>query len=228
MDGAPSALSRLIPMPETSCLPANETECLSPSQSGMTCEPSMERPGAATLTLSAVDSPARTYRQQEMAQGSTENGADSGRKWLGSFARWDRDTSSWKTPQCSLIEGLDEFSETWPSWGTMRNGACWGRTMPDFPTGESESGSWPTPKARDWRSGGTNPDGVMARIERRRNQGVVDLPDAACLRLWRPGLTGLLNPSFSETLMGWPIGWTDSVPLGMDRFRQWLHSHGKH
>jgi hypothetical protein len=26
--------------------------------------------------------------------------------------------------------------------------------------------------------------------------------------------------------MGWPIGWTDSVPLETGRFRQWLRSHG--
>jgi hypothetical protein len=37
---------------------------------------------------------------------------------------------------------------------------------------------------------------------------------------------GQLNPSWVEWLMGWPIGWTDLRPLGMDRFRQWLERHG--
>lgn len=37
---------------------------------------------------------------------------------------------------------------------------------------------------------------------------------------------GSLNPMWVEWLMGWPIGWTDLSPLEMDRFQQWLHSHG--
>lgn len=38
---------------------------------------------------------------------------------------------------------------------------------------------------------------------------------------------GKVNPDWNEWRMGWPIGWTDSKPLGMDRFLEWLHSHGK-
>jgi hypothetical protein len=37
---------------------------------------------------------------------------------------------------------------------------------------------------------------------------------------------GLLNPNFSEWLMGWPIGWTDLKPLATDKFQQWQLSHG--
>lgn len=37
-----------------------------------------------------------------------------------------------------------------------------------------------------------------------------------------------LNPNWVEWLMGWVIGWTDSRPLGTDRFLLWLDSHGKH
>lgn len=36
---------------------------------------------------------------------------------------------------------------------------------------------------------------------------------------------GALNPPWVEWLMGWPIGWTDSSPLEMDRFRLWLQLH---
>lgn len=36
-----------------------------------------------------------------------------------------------------------------------------------------------------------------------------------------------IGPSYWEWMMGWPIGWTDSEPLGTDRFRKWLLSHGK-
>jgi len=41
-------------------------------------------------------------------------------------------------------------------------------------------------------------------------------------------ITGQLNPTWVEWLMGWPLGWTDLKPLGMDKFQQWLGSHGKH
>ena len=36
-----------------------------------------------------------------------------------------------------------------------------------------------------------------------------------------------LNPTWVEWLMGWPLEWTDLRPLETDRFRQWLHLHGK-
>ena len=34
-----------------------------------------------------------------------------------------------------------------------------------------------------------------------------------------------LNPEWVEWLMGWPQGWTDLKPLGMDRFREWQQQH---
>jgi hypothetical protein len=37
---------------------------------------------------------------------------------------------------------------------------------------------------------------------------------------------GQLNPTWVEWLMGWPLEWTDLKPLAMDKFQQWLHSHG--
>ena len=36
------------------------------------------------------------------------------------------------------------------------------------------------------------------------------------------GNGGKLNPDWVEWLMGWPIGWTASRPLGTDRFHLWL------
>ena len=42
------------------------------------------------------------------------------------------------------------------------------------------------------------------------------------------GNGGKLNPTWVEWLMNWPIEWTDLKPLGMDKFQQWLGSHGKH
>jgi hypothetical protein len=46
----------------------------------------------------------------------------------------------------------------------------------------------------------------------------------------RPSLEALLGGpriSFREWMMGWVIGWTALEPLAMDRFREWLHWHGR-
>ena len=77
----------------------------------------------------------------------TESAAACGTTWPGSLAKFDPDTSSWKTAQRSLLEDWAEFSETWPRWGLMRNGECWGRPTLAPLTSESGSGLWPTPQA---------------------------------------------------------------------------------
>ena len=54
-----------------------------------------------------------------------EKPLECGEKWRGSFVKYDPDSFLWRTHQCSLLGGLDEFSETWPQWGLMRDGECW-------------------------------------------------------------------------------------------------------
>ena len=34
------------------------------------------------------------------------------------------------------------------------------------------------------------------------------------------------SPELPEWMMGWPIGWTASEPLEMDKFQQWLRMRG--
>lgn len=226
LDGAPSALLKLMPTPALCSSLASETDSCRGSQFGMTCGPLTGDRGEAESTSLQEASRAKTSAQREADSALTESAADCGQRWPGSLAKWDRDTLSWRTRQHSLFGGLTEFSETWPTWGLMLDGELLAQETAAFPTKENASGSWPTPKARDWRSGGTDPQKVQKRIERRRNQGVIDLPDAAVHRLWRPGLTGLLNPSFSEALMEWPIGWTECGSLETGKFREWLRLHG--
>lgn len=79
-------------------------------------------------------------------------------KSSGSLASYDRNTSSWRTAQTSLLEleagGLDTFSGSWPRSGMMRNGMSY--QLPDLvpPTSESVSGSLlPTPVARSGSTG---------------------------------------------------------------------------
>lgn len=147
--GAPSALLSLIPTAEASCLHDSATECLSHSRYGMTCAVSTEPNGAGTSMLLAGDSLAKTFPPQEKAQESTASDPACGEKWQGSFAKYDRDSRLWRTHQHSLLGGFTEFSETWPRWGSMRNGECWERTTAAPPTSASESGLWQTPVADD-------------------------------------------------------------------------------
>jgi hypothetical protein len=94
---------------------------------------------------SLAASRAKTSAQPERAQDSTASEAASGLKCLGSLARFDLDTRSWKTHQFSLLGGLESFSETWPRWGMMRGGECWELSPPAHLISEIESGSWRTP-----------------------------------------------------------------------------------
>jgi hypothetical protein len=119
------------------------------SQFGLTLRLLTEDHGTALLTSYLAASHAKTSAQQVPAQESREPEADCGPTWYGLFARWDASESKWKTPQCSLLGDLDEFSETWPRWGSMRNGVSCLRPIPALPICASESGLWQTPVADD-------------------------------------------------------------------------------
>ena len=145
--GRPSALLSGKPIPQVYLSPDRMKAFSRISRFGMTCEPLTDDLGAAVLTWCLAASPARTSAQPAKAPESTESAAECGRTWRESFARWDRATSSWRTPQCSLLADLDVFSETWPQWGTMHAGECSEQSMPALRTSETGSGFWPTPLA---------------------------------------------------------------------------------
>lgn len=95
------------------------------SRSSTMCEPSppiaCERL-AYSLTSSAADSPAKTLVSQGGALAWTELGAGFGQSSSDWFARYDLHSSSWRTRQACLVSEWEQFSETWPRSGTMRNG----------------------------------------------------------------------------------------------------------
>ena len=95
------------------------------SLSGTTFAHSMESLGEEKSMLSQEDSLAKICQQQEKAKGLTESDQDSGGKWQGSFAKYNPDTHSLRTPQCLLFEDLTEFCAILPKWGLMLNGVCW-------------------------------------------------------------------------------------------------------
>jgi len=77
---------------------------------------------------------------------------------------------------------------------------------------------WPTPTSRDHK------DGTAKSCE---NVPVNALLGRAVHVGGTPTPQMTLNPAWVEWLMGWPIGFTDLEPLAMDRFQQWLRSHGR-
>lgn len=127
--GIRSARLNLSDTRERFCCNVSETASSHHSPSGMTFALLTENHGGDSLMLSAGDSPAKIYQLPEREPELKASAADCGPRCTESFARFDRDSRSWKTPQCSLLEGLDEYSETWPKAGTMRRGWCWELTM---------------------------------------------------------------------------------------------------
>jgi hypothetical protein len=119
------------------------------------------------LTLSAEGSHARTSLTLESGRVS-ERGREAGfgSSSPESFARWSPDTSSWRTSQLCLLAGSATFSERWPTSGTMRNGIA--SRLPPLVrhTSETESSSWPTPRATDGDRGGRGDLLAMVRTGR--------------------------------------------------------------
>jgi hypothetical protein len=152
---------------------------------------------------------AKTLVAPERAQESTANDLECGWKWHESFVKWDRVSSSWRTRQCSLLAGLDVFSETWPKWGIMRDGECLELATLERNMLETESGFLPTPTRHNAKEGNYP-------AEHNRNTPLLATHAG-----------GKINPDWTEWLMGWPSKWTDLRPLGTDRFQRWRLSHGK-
>lgn len=160
-DGEQSARSSGKSIPQAYCSPDRMTATSRFSRFGMTFAPLTDDRGEDLLTWFRAGFPAKTLAQPERAQESKESGLACGERWQEWFARWDRDSSLWRTRQCSLVEGLDVFSETWPKWGMMRGGACSEQSMPAPRTSENESGLWLTPRATE---SGENPDTFVKRM----------------------------------------------------------------
>jgi len=180
------------------------TESYLDSLSGTMCGRSTENRGEEKSMSSAGGSRARMSVASGKVKALLANEADSGKKWLGSFARYDQDTSLWKTHQCSLFGGLETYSETWPRWGMMHDGECSLLPMLEHDTSESGVGYLPTPCK--YGNGGTGATAKWALIGVKRNK---------------------MNPNHQEWLMWWPQGWTELTALATDKFQRWLRSHGK-
>jgi len=88
------------------------------------------------------------------------------------------------------------------------------------------SGFWPTPRVSDTEGGIVKnvemKDGTFSRVNKQGVRWGVKLKDAVdhAEKMWptptvqdSPQVTGQLNPTWVEWLMGWPIGWLDLEPM---------------
>lgn len=181
----------------------------------------------------AVDSHVRTFPKQDDELESEENVADCSSRPCGLFAHFDRNTSSWRTWQRSLIGGLTQFSESWPYAGMMRNGIVLARPPSGRSTDVIVCSSWPTPTVADTfadklKSNQQTP-GSLHSVKLAQAVHMIPTPCAHHVDLgtmmmrysgqarkknlpgtaYGPANRGMLNPTWVEWLMGFQIGWTD-------------------
>jgi hypothetical protein len=202
------------------------------SRFGMTFKPLMESLGEELLMLFREDFHAKTLALPEEATDLTENDQACGITWRAWLAKYDLATSSWKTPQCSLLGEEPESLETLPRWGMTVDGLLWEQPTLEPITKETESGFWPTPivcgnynrpgasatsgmglatAVKLWptpNAGSPRWGGTMQEWGGSKNWVRKEMPELA---------GGPLNPTWVEWLMGWPLGWTALKPLEMDK-----------
>jgi hypothetical protein len=143
LDGEQSALSsgnntQLAYLPQDKM-----TDFSKVSRFGMMFKPLTESLGEELLMLYRAGFHAKTSLPQEKEQELMGNGQECGKKWHGSFTKFDPNLSLWKTHQCSLIEDWEQFSGIWPNSGSMLNGECWERQILEQNTTEKEYGLLP-------------------------------------------------------------------------------------
>jgi len=133
----------------------------------------------------------------------------------------ETESGCWPTPSANNYEQTDldkllERRERIKSQGINGNG--FGLTLANAVLIE-ERKTWATPRTSDFKSCG--PVGSKSHHHMTEKQYL-------CAQVKEEDQpTGHLNPDWTEWLMGWPIGWTDSKHLETDKFQQWLNSHGE-
>jgi hypothetical protein len=190
----------------------SEMESYPDSLFGTMLKPSTDCLGVERLMLSAPESHASESVQPGVAVASSTKTII--QRFSESFAKFSHPRFSWKTPHYLFTGDCQVFCGTWPQWGLMENGECWGLATPDFHTSEYAGGDClPTPSGVN---GGTN-----------HTMGRLDEWGGSSNRFRGTRIGSLCLPEFEELLMGWPVTWTELMPLEMVRFQQWLDLHGK-
>ena len=219
LDGEQSVQSSGSNTQQAYCAPDKMTVFSRLSRFGMMYKPLTESRGEELLMLYREDFLAQTSLPQEKEQGLMEKPQECGEKWQGSFVKFNPNSCSWKTHQYSLLGDLEEFSETWPKWGLMRNGECWVQTALDYPIGENEYGCWlPTPVTSMWKG-----------AAKKRYWGSQEYRASYTTEWIRTSLdcAQYYHPDFVELIMDFPDKWTELKPLEMHKFQEWRQQPGE-
>jgi hypothetical protein len=181
LDGEPSALSsgkntQLAYLPQDKM-----TDFSRLSRFGMMFKPLTENLGEELLMLYLGDFHAKTSQLPEKEMDLMEKGQECGERWQGLLARYDPNTHSLRTVQCSLLEDLNESLQIWPKWGLMRNGECFQQPMLEQTISENEFGYVPnnenffhTPNTTGLDGGSNSRKALKKRMEQ------WPTPDANC------------------------------------------------
>lgn len=219
---APSATSNLTPAPSPLCGPGSSIMSSTTPPSGTMCPPSTGSHGLASWMSSLAASRARmSPPQASAAESRRAPDLASGISLEESSLRWDPDSSLWRTSQGSLLEAASEqFLGPWPSWGMMRDGRLYLPQMSERLILDKESGLLPTPNASEAFHGG-----------KQYLRATETWEDCSCLtakaigmafglkgRMPRPSGRFILDPTFTEWLMGWPTGHTELSSAEMESY----------
>lgn len=219
LDGAPSALSKLIPFVAKPCLRGKETAAWSPFRYGMISTRSMASPGGNTSTSFLGDSHAKASAAQGNAKVLTRRRVRYGQQCSAWSARFDHVSSSWRMcPNCDM-PGSRKCSAIWPASGCLLDGVSCVETVWDALPQAPDCGlSLPRPTASIGRHGW----GFVAhsKAKGRYSQRTIDCASRLSGGRWRPHIT------LMEWIMGWPLGWTNTAQSAMDGFQLWLRAHG--
>lgn len=208
MATAALAPSKSTPTLSRSLSPGKRTARSRHSRSSATFSHSMLNPSEDVLMSFLRDFPVRTSAVPGIERESPGQGLDFGNRSSGWFAKWSPTRCDWKTPQTSLLGGSELFSETWPRWGSMRDGVCY--LQPSLaPTISASASGYLLPTLTTiGLNGGSN----SRRATAKRGEPPTHL--------------GPLNPDWCEWFMGFPVGWTVFTALETRKFQEWQQQHG--
>jgi hypothetical protein len=168
-------------------------------KSGMMQDGILLEPTTQVRHRSAKDFGSLRKLNQERAQSEQRTG--------GFVAR--ADLESLRDAGATMENGYVGIAESIHTHSIMRNGTVAVGAAPAM---------WNTPQANEDAAG--TPEGDMQKM-----LGNNPLIRGVCKDHWK---RGTLNPEWVEWLMGWPIGWTDLKPLGMDKCQLVRPWHGQY
>ena len=180
--------------------------------SGLMCEPSTAERGVASWMEWLRASRVLTTPLPESGRESSASTATSGMTSAELLATFDPTGCIWRMSQESLFHtessggygtvtneagrlmsslpdsGL--FLETWPRWGSLRNGRVYRQPKPALRIAAKESSSWPTARAEDSESCGNHPNAQDSLGGASRNWTTPRGTDAKCGTEYTDDMTG--------------------------------------